>query len=142
MAGFPGGAVERAAGVEAIGGRAELVDGEQREALRGERETGDAVGEGAVAVEVAAGGEVSGERRGALPHFAAAAGEAIVGGGELLVADDPETLGEEDEEEKRGETLRPSDLDARKCHAATSVCKFSILLAGSLSSVSRRVWWK
>ena len=83
-----------------------------------ERQAGDAVGEGAVAVEVAAGGEVSGERRRAFPHLAAAAGEAVVGGGELLVADDPQALAEEEEEQKRGEALRPADLDARNCHAA------------------------
>ena len=80
---------------------------------------GDAVGEGAVAVEVAAGGEVSGERRRALPHLAAAAGEAVVGGGEFLVADDPETLREEDQQEKRGEALWASDVDARNGHAAS-----------------------
>ena len=97
----------------------------------GERKAGDAVGEGAVAVEVAAGGEVSGERRRALPHLAAAAGEAVVGGGEFLVADDPETLGEEEEQQKRGEALRPADVDARKCHAARSICKVC-----SLSRVS------
>jgi hypothetical protein len=37
VARFPGGAVERAAGIEAVLGRAEVVDGEQDEALRGER---------------------------------------------------------------------------------------------------------
>ena len=34
VARLPGGAVERAAGVEAVGGRAEVVDGEQGEALQ------------------------------------------------------------------------------------------------------------
>ena len=37
--------------------------------------------------------------------------------------DDPEALAEEEEEQKRGEALRAADLDARKCHAATSVGK-------------------
>ena len=94
MARLPCGSVERAAGVEAIGGRTKVIDSEQSKALEGERKASHAVGECSVAVEVAAGGEGPGERRGTLPHLAAAAGEAIVGGGELLVADDPETLGE------------------------------------------------
>jgi hypothetical protein len=36
------------------------------------------------------------------------------------VGEDPEALGEEDEEKKRGQTLRPSNLDARNGHAAES----------------------
>ncbi len=39
-------------------------------------------------------------------------------GGELLVADDPETLGEEGQQKERGKTLRPPDVDAREGHAA------------------------
>ena len=95
-----------------------MIDGEQGEALQGEREGRRAIGEGAVAVEVAAGSEVSLEGRGTLPHLAAAAGEAVVGGGELLVAHDPEALGEEGQKEERGKTLRPPDVDAREGHAA------------------------
>jgi len=86
--------------------------------LRVSGKAGHAIGECAVAVEVAAGGEGPGEGRGTLPHLAAAAGEAIVGGGELLVADHPETLGEEGQQKKRGKTLRPPDVDAREGHAA------------------------
>jgi hypothetical protein len=95
-----------------------VVRGEQGEALESERKAGHAVGECAVSVEVAAGGEVSGERRGPLPHLAAAAGEAVIGGGELLVADDPKALREEGQQKKRGKTLRPPDVDAREGHAA------------------------
>jgi hypothetical protein len=102
----------------AVGGSAQAVGGEEGEALKGEGKAGDAVGEGAVAVEVAAGGEVAGEGRGALPHLAAAGGEAVVGGGELLMAGDPEAFAEEEEQEERSEALRTADVDAREGHAA------------------------
>jgi hypothetical protein len=65
-------------------------------------------------------GRRKGQGRGPLPHLAAVACEAIVGGGEFLVADDPETLSDEGEQEKRGKTLRPPDMDAREGHAAIS----------------------
>jgi hypothetical protein len=51
------------------------------------------------------------------------------------MADDPQTLREEGQQEKPGEALRPPNVDARKCHAASSVCTFTVLL---VSSVSRR----
>ncbi len=117
VARLPRGAVERAAGIEAVGGGAEVVGGEEGEALKREGKAGDAVGEGAVAVEVAAGGEVSGEGRGTLPHLAAAGSEAVVGGGEFLMACDPEAFGEEEEQEERSEALRTADVDAREGHA-------------------------
>ncbi len=109
--------MEGAFGVEAVFGLAELVGAEHDESLDGEGEAGDAIGEGAIAVEVAAGGEVAGEGRGTLPHLAAALGVAVVLLGELLMADDPEALCEEEEEEKRSEALGPADPDAGKLHA-------------------------
>jgi len=48
----------------AVGGGTKMIDREQGEAFESERKSGDAVGECAVAVEVAAGGEVSLEGRG------------------------------------------------------------------------------
>ena len=128
-----------------FGGGAEMVRGEQGKALQGEGKAGGAIGEGAVSVEVATGGEVSLEGGWALPHLAAAAGEAIVGGGELLVADDPEALGQEGQKEKRGKTLRPPDVDARKGHAArtggsifTLVC--ALLWLDAMVRVTLRVY--
>ena len=117
MARLPCGAVQRAAGIEAVGGSAQVVGGEEGEALEGEGKAGDAVGEGAVAVQVAAGGEVSGERRRPLPHLTAAGGESVIGGGELLVAGDPQAFAEEKEEKERSEALRTADVDAREGHA-------------------------
>ncbi len=108
------------------------------QALHGEREAGDAIGEGAVAVEVAAGGEVAGERRGALPHLAAALGVAVVLLGELLVVDDPEALGEKEEEEQRGEALGPADLDAGKLHAAGLICMLPALSAFRVAIAASR----
>ena len=108
---LPGGAVEARAGVEAVGGGANLVCGEQGEALGGEREARGAIGEGAVAREIAAGGEVAGKGRGPLPHLAAAAGEAEVSGGELLPVDDKDALAEEEEQEQGGDLLGAAQLE-------------------------------
>ena len=67
-------------------------------ALDGERESGRTVGEGAV-VDISAGGEVTGEGRGLLPHLTAAAGELVIAVGEGLAMDDPEALRQEQEQQ-------------------------------------------
>src|SRR6185312_5659081 len=61
VTGFPGRATQ-AARVKAVFGLAEVVCREQEPALSAKRKAGEAVAERAVAVEVAAGGEVTGQR--------------------------------------------------------------------------------
>jgi len=117
VAGFPGGAVERALGVEAVLGFTEFVGAEHDEPLHGEGKACEAIGEGAITVEVATGGEVTGERRRAFPHLAATFGVAVVLLGELLAVDDPEALGEKEDKEQRSKALGPADPDAGKLHA-------------------------
>src|SRR5207248_3059971 len=52
------------------------------------------------------------------PHLAAALGEAVVVRGEFLVGDDPEALAEKEDQEERGQPLRPSDAKPGTFHAA------------------------
>lgn len=56
-------------------------------------------------MDVAAGGEVSGERGWALPHFATAAGVGVVGIGKPVVLNYPEALEEEDGQQSRRDLL-------------------------------------
>jgi hypothetical protein len=114
---LPHGAVKRAFGIEAIFWFAEPVGAEHGEPLDRKREAGEAIGKGAVALEVAAGGEVACKGRGALPHLAAALSVTVVLLGELLAVDDPEALCEEEEKKERSEALGPTDLNAGKLHA-------------------------
>lgn len=95
VAHFPGGGSGRLAG---------------QDALDGEREAGGSVGEGSV-VDVAAGGEVSGEGRGLLPDFAAAAGVGVVGVRKRVVVDDPKALREKDGEQHGGDLLRAVEAE-------------------------------
>jgi len=83
MAKFPG--ADRAPSFleDAIFRLAKEVDGALSEEVEGERKAGEAVGEDAV-VNVAAGGEVAGQRRGFLPGLAAAARILVVVTGQRL----------------------------------------------------------
>jgi len=62
-------------------------------------------------VYVATTGEVSGERRGLLPHFATTSRELVVTLGEGLLMDDPKALAEEHEQQERGELLRALETE-------------------------------
>ena len=80
------------------------------DALDGQRESGGAIGESSV-VDIAAGGEVSGEGRGFLPHFASAAGVGVVGVIQGIVLDDPEALREQNGEQHGGDLLRTIEAE-------------------------------
>ena len=62
-------------------------------------------------MDVAAGGEVSGEGRGFLPHFASAAGVGVVGVIQGIVLDDPEALREQNSEQHGGDLLRAIEAE-------------------------------
>jgi hypothetical protein len=121
MASFPRGAVERTSSVETIFRFAKVIHAQEHEALRGQREAGKAVGKGAIAVEVAAGGEVALQGRGTLPHLAAAAGEAVIVDVERLMGNGPPTLREQYEKEQGGNTLCPPDIEPTQSHSDLSV---------------------
>lgn len=117
---LPGGAVQRAGGVETILRAAQLIDGKQDQPLGGKWKAGNAVAEGSVAIEIAAGGKVAGEGGGTLPHLASAAGKAIVVGRELLTGDDPDTLRQKKHEQQRCQPLRPTYLKCRNLQTASA----------------------
>ncbi len=96
VAHLPGG------GVRALAGK---------NALQGERQAGDAIPQGAV-VDIAAAGEVSGERIWLLPHLPAAAGEIVVPRCEGLPMKYPEALRQEQEQQQGRELLGTLELKA------------------------------
>ena len=116
VARLPSGAVQRASGVQPVLRFAEVVDREQDEPLGGEREAGEPVGEGAVAVQVAAGGEVALQDGGRLPHLAAAAGIAVVVGVQRLVVDGPQALSQKHQQQRRGHPLWTANVEALESH--------------------------
>ena len=62
-------------------------------------------------MDVAAAGEIAGEGRRLLPHFASAARKLVVAVGEGLVLDDPKALAEEHEQKERGKLLRALEAE-------------------------------
>ena len=62
-------------------------------------------------MDVAAACEISGKRRGLLPHFAATSRELVITLGEGLLMDDPKALAEEHEQQERGKLLRTLETE-------------------------------
>ena len=75
------------------GGRGGGLSGE--DALDGQRKASGAIGQCSV-MDIAAGGEVPGERGGFLPHFPAASGVGVVGIRKGLMMNDPKALREQE----------------------------------------------
>ncbi len=90
---------------------AEVIETALGEEIEGERQAGEAIGENAV-VNVAAGGVVAGERRWALPGFAAAARVLVVAIAEGLMGGEPEALAEEKREQPRRDPLGKIEVEA------------------------------
>ncbi len=91
VAQFPG--VDFAACLHyAVFGLAEAVKAALDKQVERERQASEPISENAV-VDIAAGGEVTGQRRGLLPRLAATAGVLVVTVRERLAADEEKTLG-------------------------------------------------
>jgi len=108
------------------------------EKIEREGKAGGAVGEDAV-VNVAAGGEVSGQRRGLLPDFAPAACVLIIGVGQVLTRDQPEALDEKNCEERRRYALRQIEVETAETgepvghHDGASKSQFKWLASGKMN---------
>ena len=65
-------------------------------------------------MDVAAGGEVAGQRRGLFPDLAAAARVLVVAVAKVLMRDEPEALDEKDRQQGRRDALRQIEMEAAK----------------------------
>jgi len=92
-------------------GLSEAISTTLDEQVEGKRQAGDAVREDAV-VDVAAGCVITGERRGLLPRFAAAAYVLVVAIREGLVTGNPKTLNEKKSEKYCRDALREVEVEA------------------------------
>src|SRR5487761_1231110 len=99
----------------------------QKNALNRQRESGDAIGKCSIA-DIAAGGQISGQRRRAFPKLATATRVRIVHTGQRLSMNHPQTLQGKYAQHGSSQHLRFVDFKSRRAHAA--VAEFT------------REWWK
>ena len=88
----------------------------QPKPLRRERKAGQAVGERAIAVQIAAGGEVALQGRGPLPHLAPALPKPVVVRTQGRVRNRPKALAQQNEQQERRDSLGRADVETTPTH--------------------------
>src|SRR6202012_4763274 len=116
VARLPRRSVQRALAVQPVLRLAQMVDPQQNQTLCAQRKSCQPVGERSIAIQIAASREVALQRRGPLPHLAAAVRVAVVIGIQRLVRDRVKPLSEKQQNKNGRYTLCTPEHKSSNSH--------------------------
>src|SRR6202012_5968576 len=127
VARLPRRSVQRALAVQPVLRLAQMVDPQQNQPLRAQRKSCQPISERSIAIQIAASREVALQRRGPLPHLAAAMRVAVVIGIQRLVRDRVKALSEKQQKKNGRDTLRTAEHKSSNSHICSVQSAFGLV---------------
>ncbi len=121
VARLPGCPIQAAIRILPVLRLAKVVDAQQHNPLRGQRKSRQPIRRRAIAIQIAAGRKVALQHRRSFPHLAPAVRIAIVVRIERLMADRPQTLAKQHQQQQSGNPLCPPNIKPAQFHSVLSV---------------------